>query len=128
VKRSAFVSTGIVLASVLLVACSSEPDQEFMDADADHQQVCVKPQPNGELERRPDHECADQDDDGHMGGSTCAVCWYFLGRAYGTPPAVGQKIPSYAPGSYAKPSTGTVARPPATGGFGVTRVTTGAGT
>lgn len=124
-KRSISAATGLVLTAVFTVACASEPDQEFMDTEADHQQVCVKPQPNGELERRPDHECSGQDESGGGGGSGCAVCWYFLGRAYGTPPAVGQKIPAYTPGSYARPSTGTIARPPASGGFGTTRVSVG---
>lgn len=122
-KKSISVATGLILTAVFTVACSSEPDQEFMEAD--HQQICVKPQPNGELERRPDHECDGQDDNGSSGSSGCAVCWYFLGRAYGTPPPVGQKIPAYAPGSYARPASGTVARPPATGGFGGSRVSVG---
>lgn len=124
-KRSMSVATGLILTVVMSTACSSEPDQEFMDAEADHQQVCVKPQGNGELERRPDHECSDQDDDGRSGGSSCVVCWYFIGRAFGAPPAVGSKLPAYTPGSFTRPSSGTIAKPPASGGFGTTKVSVG---
>lgn len=115
------LSVGIVFASS---ACTSEPDQEFMDVNADHQQVCVKPQPNGELERRPDHECPGQDEGGSGGGSSCAVCWYYIGRAHGSAPAVGSKFRPVS-GSYARPSTGTVAKAPASGGFGMSRVSVG---
>lgn len=124
-KRTSKVTVGLVLSAGMLftnTACTSEPDQEFMDAEADHQQVCVKPRENGELERRPDHECSD---DGSSGSATCLVCWYFLGRAFGAPPAHGQRFNPGSYGSFIRPSSGTIAKPPASGGFGTTKVSVG---
>lgn len=122
-KRSSRVLIGTVLGAGMIMAssaCSSEPDQEFMDAD--HQQVCVKKgEATGELERRPDHECSGASED----GGTCLICWYFLGRAFGTPPAVGSRFNPGSYGTFTRPTTGTFAKPPASGGFGTTKVSVG---
>jgi len=122
-KKSTAVTIGLVLAAGVSFACASEPDQEFMDTEADHQQVCVEVQDNGDLVRDDDSDCpADREDNSHSGGHYYSGYhyWYYLGRAHGAPPAVGSKVNS-SHGSFTRPSTGSIARPPASGGFGTFR-------
>jgi hypothetical protein len=123
------ISKNVLVGTVLLAgiaftgtACASEPDQEFMDTEADHQQMCVQVQDNGDLIRDHDAKCPDEDEH-HAHFDTGFWYWYYLGRVYGTPPAVGQQVP--IGGSFVRPSSGTIARPPATGGFGSTKVSVG---
>lgn len=123
-KRSTSVVMGAMLAAAVSFACASgEDDQEFMDVDADHQQVCTEVKHNGELVRVEDEKCPDENEH-HAHFSPGYYYWYYLGKAHGTPPAVGASVP-VANGSFTRPSTGTIARPPATGGFGVTKVSVG---
>lgn len=127
-KKSTSVVIGLVLTAGIGLACAEgDPDQEFMDMEADHQQMCVTIVDEGQnLLRGEDSNCAHQPEDNGGGGTfVCTWCWYYLGRVHGTPPAVGQKIPIGSSGSFVRPSTGTIAKPPASGGFGVTKVSVG---
>lgn len=120
---------GAVLAAgvVFALGCASEPDQEFMDESADHQQICVEISQDGQqLERVDDDDCpSDEDNNGQSTFYPGYPYWYYLGRAYGSPPPVGQRLPLASHGSFSRPQGGTIARPPATGGFGTTRVSVG---
>lgn len=118
-KKSANVTLGLVLFAGVNFACASEPDQEFMDMDADHQQVCVRVQENGDLLRSEDDECGDENQS-HAHFYSGYYYWYYMGRAHGTPPPVGSKV-SAASGSFTRPSSGSIAKPPASGGFGTFR-------
>lgn len=121
-KKSTAVTLGVVLAAGISFACASDPDQEFMDTEADHQQMCVQVQDGGELVRGDDSNCGDEGEH-HASFNAGFWYWYYLGRAHGAPPAVGQKVPTG--GTFTRPTSGTFARPPATGGFGTTRVSVG---
>lgn len=114
------VTVGVILAAGISFACAADPDQEFMDEPADHQEMCVEDKGNGEYERHPDDECEDE----HRRASN-GLLWYYLGRAYGSPPPYGSSFKPGSHGTTVKPTTGTVARPPSTGGFGTTRVSVG---
>lgn len=120
-KRSAMVTTGLVLAAAVSFACASEPDQEFMDVEADYQEMCVEDKGDGELERHPDEECPG----GQQHSSSSSLYWYYLGRAFGSPPAYGSSFRPGSHGTTVRPVTGTIARPPASGGFGMSRVSVG---
>lgn len=119
-KISGTVTTGIVLAAAVSFACASgEEDQEFMDMEADHQQVCVQVQDNGDLIREEDKECPDENES-HAHFSPGYYYWYYMGRAHGTPPPVGNKV-STTSGSFTRPASGSIAKPPSSGGFGTFR-------
>lgn len=118
-KKSTSITLGLVLTAGVSFACASEPDQQFMDVEADYQQMCVREQ-DDRLIRRPDDECP-RDDSNRSG--TSSLYWYYLGRAFGTPPAVGQPVPSG--GTTTRPVGASIAKPPASGGFGVTKVSVG---
>lgn len=121
-KKSTAVTVGLVLMAGVSFACASEPDQEFMDVNADHQQMCVQVQDNGDLIRDHDAKCPDEDEH-HAHFNTGFWYWYYLGRVHGTPPPVGKQVP--VGGSFTRPTSGTIAKPPASGGFGVTKVSVG---
>lgn len=110
-KKSTAVTLGLVLAAGISFACASGDDQEFMDTEADHQEICVDEQTGKRVE---DREC----DSG-----TSGYHWFYHGRAHGPAPAVGQPY-NRLYGSTVRPG-GTIARPPATGGFGTTKVSVG---
>lgn len=113
-------STQIVVGKVLLAGaafagatgCSSEP--EYTEVQSDHQEICVDQQTQV---RVADHLC--DDGDGHGG----RYHHWYQSRAHGPAPAVGKQI-NPAWGSSARPA-GSISRPPASGGFGTTRVTSG---
>lgn len=125
-KKSSNVKVGMVLAVGMMFAatgCASEPDQEFMDTQADHQQLCVKISDDGnEVTRVSDDQCpSDEDNNGQSVFYVGYPYWFYMGRAFGTPPAVGSTVPR-THGSFSRPAGGTIAKPPATGGFGMARV------
>jgi hypothetical protein len=125
-RRSANVSLGLAMAATLAFAasgCAVEPDQEFMDVEADHQQVCVKVQDNGDLIRDDDSKCPDENHS-HTSFGPGFWYWYYLGRAYGAPPAVGQTVNRWQ-GTFTRPSSGTIAKAPSSGGFGTFRSAVG---
>jgi len=118
-KKSSKVMVGNVLFAGMLFAmsgCATEPDQQFMESDADYQEICLDREDN----ERVEFEKCDQDSsNGHT-----TFFPYYLSRAYGSVPAVGSKI-NPAHGTSIRPASGTIARPPASGGFGTSRVTSG---
>lgn len=122
-KKSTSVTLGLVLLAGVSFACASEPDQEFMEIAADHQQMCVQIEDDFELVRSEDGNCPDENES-HANFYPGYYYWYYMGRAHGTPPPVGAKVP-VASGSFTRPSSGTIAKPPASGGFGVTQVSVG---
>lgn len=119
-KRSTAVTVGLVLAAGVSFACASgEDDQEFMDVNADHQQVCVKVEDENNFVRAEDDQCPDENTS-HAHFYPGYHYWYYLGSAHGTPPPVGSKVtPGH--GSFTRPTSGTIAKPPASGGFGTFR-------
>lgn len=118
-KKSSKVLVGSVLFAGMLFAmsgCASEPDQEFMESDADYQEVCLDREDN----ERVDFEKCDQDSsNGHT-----TFFPYYLSRSYGSVPPVGSKI-NPAHGTAVRPASGSIARPPASGGFGRTITSVG---
>lgn len=123
-KISGAVTTGIVLAAAVSFACASgEDDQEFMDVNADHQQVCVKVEDQDNFIRAEDKECGDENEH-HAHFYPGYHYWYYMGSAHGTPPPVGSKV-STTSGSFTRPSTGSIAKPPSSGGFGTFRAPVG---
>lgn len=124
-KKSTAITLGVVLAAGVSLACASGEDDstQKVTENADHQKICVTITDQGQqMERRDDEECSHQPDDNGIGSDggtfTCLVCWYYLGRAHGSAPAVGQKIPISAVGSFSRPTSGSIASPPKSGGFG----------
>lgn len=123
-KKSTSVTVGLVLAAGISFACASgEDDQEFMDVNADHQQVCVKVEDEDNFIRADDDKCPDENEH-HAHFYPGYYYWYYMGSAHGSPPPVGSKV-STTSGSFTRPTSGTIARPPASGGFGVFRVPVG---
>jgi hypothetical protein len=114
-KRSTAVTLGLVMVAGMSFACSSEPDQEFMDVTADSQEICVK---RDTMERVTWEHCEEDAASGHAH----YYPWYH-GSAHGPAPAVGSKVNPHQ-GSAIRPG-GTVARPPSTGGFGTSGVSSG---
>lgn len=112
-KKSSKVTLGKAMFTVMALAlsgCASGPDYEEVDAGS--QEICI----DSETMERVDFEKCD--DDRSHGGSHFYP-WYHK-SSNGPAPAIGSKInPGH--GSVLKPG-GTIARPPASGGFG--RVTT----
>lgn len=122
-KISGAVTTGIVLAAVISMACAAgEDDQEFMDTEADNQQVCVQVQDNGDLIRDDDGKCPDENEH-HAHFTPGFWYWYYMSRTMGTPPAVGQKVTTG--GTFIRPTSGSIAKPPSSGGFGTFRAPVG---
>jgi hypothetical protein len=120
-KKSTNVSLGIAMAATLAFAasgCATEPDQEFMDTEADNQQVCVQVQDNGDLVRDDDAKCPDENEH-HAHFTPGFWYWYYMNRSMGTPPAVGQKVTTG--GTFIRPTSGSIAKPPSSGGFGTFR-------
>lgn len=118
-KKSTSVTLGLVLFAGVSFACASEPDQEFMDTEADHQQVCVQVEDDEELVRSEDGKCGDENES-HAHFYPGYYYWYYIGRAHGTPPPVGGKV-STTSGSFTRPTSGSIAKPPPSGGFGTFR-------
>lgn len=118
-KKSSKVMVGNVLIFGMLFAmsgCATEPDQEFMESDADYQEICLDREDN----ERVEFEKCDQDSShGHT-----MFYPYYLSRTYGPAPAVGSKI-NPAHGTSVRPASGSIARPPASGGFGRTITSVG---
>lgn len=101
-KRTASIVLGIGFAS-LLAGCQEDPEPE--EVRSDHSEVCV----NREMTILPEDQC-DDDEDRHRGHG-----FIFLpGSTY-----VGPHGSKYT-GLYStvRPTSGTIGRVPATGGFG----------
>jgi hypothetical protein len=121
-------STNVVVGKILLAGsmfalagCTDEPDQEFMDVQADYTEVCVEVVNGNDLIRREDAQCADDTDGGSHAIHTNGLYWYYLGRAVQAPPVGGYVLANG--GRFTRPSAGTIAHAPAKGGFGMTRAT-----
>ena len=85
-KKSAAVTLGVVAAAAVSFACASEPDQEFMDVQADYTEVCAEVVSENEFIRRDDDRCAHDTDGGSHTVHTSGLYWYYLGRATQAPP------------------------------------------
>jgi hypothetical protein len=113
--RSRAVQVGGVVAMLVgALACASGGD-EYTEVETEYGEICVRHSDvTGEDTRVGDEEC-------ERGGSGVFWVWVFQ-RAGARIPAVGGVVQK---GSYTtvRPG-GTIARPPATGGFGTTRVGT----
>lgn len=120
-KRSKLVTTGVVFAAVISFACALGSEEEYEEVQADYQEMCVEDKGDGELERHPDEQCPG----GQQHSSGSGLYWYYLGRAFGSPPAYGSSFRPGGHGTTVRPVAGTVARPPASGGFGTFRVPVG---
>jgi len=110
-RRSRTVTTGAVLAALVLTltACT---DDEGDEQNADYSEVCVDEQG----QRVDDDRC--DDNDGHH-----TWMWFPYGYAV---PAHGARVDT-SKGVTVRPASGTIARPPITGGFGTYRGTTAGG-
>lgn len=97
-KRAATITIGVVLAG-LISGCFDEPEEP------DFSEICIDPQ----MEILPEDRCEGDDD---YGSGNHFI--YIPGSTY-----VGAHGTRYA-GAYSsvRPTSGTVARVPATGGFG----------
>jgi len=121
VKRSAHVArAGLAVAlAASLAGCTDAPD-EYEEQTTAYGQVCMKwNRATGEYDVRvPDSECDQDGDHSHFN-------WIYIHSAGGhSAPAIGSKV---KPGSYVTtlPAGATVAKPPATGGFGTFRAPVG---
>lgn len=115
-KKSSKVVIGQVLIGQIVWAmagCGVQSDYE--EVRTQDQEICV----DRETGERVDFDKCD-DDGPH--GHTHFYPWYHS-ISHGPAPAVGSKI-NPAHGTSVRPA-GPVARPPAPGGFGTTRVTSG---
>jgi hypothetical protein len=101
-KRTAAVTVGAVLTALALTGCADE------EQTADYSEVCVDAQGVRVEDRRCDER------DGHT--------WMWFPYSYSVP-AHGSHVDA-SKGTTVRPVTGTVARPPASGGFGTTRAGT----
>lgn len=101
-KRTQHITIGVV-AALALAACGSG------ESNADYNRICLDE--NGV--RVEDHNCPDDDS---RNGFFYPIWLY----GHTAAPAVGSRPPA---GSYVttKPATGSIARPPAKGGFGTFR-------
>lgn len=112
-KKSANVIIGPVTVGAMIFALAACSDEEYVEVQADSQEICVE-QATGN--RVPFERCDDDSDHSHY------YPW-FHSSSHGPAPAVGSRInPAY--GSTVRPA-GSIARPPATGGFGGSKVSAG---
>lgn len=106
--KSKVVRLGLTASlAISLAACASDDDDA--EVRADHHRICV----DNDQVRVEDTNCPDDDSDGHF----FHPYWIYGSHSA---PGVGSKV---VPGSYStvKPTSGTIARPPAKGGFGTFR-------
>lgn len=106
------------MTALLVVALGCASDDETTEVQTEYGEICVRQEPpdSGEWERVADSEC----DDGHHGRS-----WIWMHHAGGhTAPPVGSRV-SHGSFVTSRP-TGSIARPPTSGGFG-TRTSSGTG-
>lgn len=93
------------------MACAE--GEEYEEVQAGSQEICVE---KDSQVRVPDDKCDGDSSHTHY-------YWWYHGSSYGPAPAVGSRA-NMLHGSAVKPG-GTVARPPATGGFGTFRASVG---
>lgn len=119
VRLGLTAALGAALMSQTAAACDDGPE-EFEEKQTAYGEVCMKyNRATGEHDVRvPDSECDNDHDRSHF-------VWVYVnhGGGYSAPP-MGGKLTS---GSYTtvKPTGTTIARPPATGGFGTFRAPVG---
>jgi hypothetical protein len=102
-KRTAAITIGVVLSALALTGCSDE------EQNADYSEVCL----DAQNVRVDDDRCDDDSSHNH---------WMWFPYVYAVP-AYGSHVDT-SKGVTTRPTTGTIARPPATGGFGTTRTGT----
>lgn len=112
IAKTAAFAAAVLAASATMTACAEEPGQ-FETRQAASGEVCMKyNRATGDYDvRAHDSECERDTSRSHF-------MWVYVNHAGGySAPPVGGKL---TPGSYStvRPAGVTVARPPATGGFG----------
>jgi hypothetical protein len=112
-KKSSNVIIGPVVIAAMALASLTGCADEYEEVQADNQEICVKKDTD---ERVADDNCDKDSSHSHF-------FWWYHSSAYGPAPAVGSRItPGH--GTALKP-TGSIARPPTSGGFGGSRVSAG---
>jgi len=118
------VTVGTILASGIAFAMAGCSEDEWSTTQAAYSEICVQVGPGGQqVTRVSDDNCTSDNDRCSTYIYPGHYYWYYLGRSQQAPP-VGAHLP-IASGQFSRPASGTIARPPASGGFGTTRVSVG---